>query len=104
MLYYSFIYPVLSYRILIWGNAANYLLEKIFRIQKEFVRCILNKKWLDHTGPLFTKLHMLRLYDLYECHVVIFVFKVKHQMLPLCMNCIIFSKNNKHVLRNKGKV
>jgi len=53
LLYNAVVYPHLTYCVLVWGNAANYLINKLFILQRKFIRCIAHAKRLDHTGPLF---------------------------------------------------
>ena len=49
-LYYSFIYPHLSYCIEIWGNARNQYLECLFKMQKKM--CSTDYQlWLESTYP-----------------------------------------------------
>jgi hypothetical protein len=38
MLYYSLIYPLLSYRIVVWGRSAKANTTRIFALQKMAVR------------------------------------------------------------------
>ena len=104
LLYYSIIYPHLTYCILIWGNSADYLLKKIFVIQKKFIRFILNSGSYDHTDPLFKKLDILRLHDLYIYYVGIFIFKIKNKLLSLGEHYVSFNNKACYPLRNKGNV
>ena len=41
-LYYTFIFPYLSYCNILWGRAANVHLSRIFLLQKTILRCIFN--------------------------------------------------------------
>ena len=63
MIYYSLIYPFLSYGVTIWGNADDSHLKAIHIIQMKAVRLISNKcTWgfhsnvREHSLPLFTNL------------------------------------------------
>ena len=71
--YYAIIYPFLLYGILIWGNASNTHLMPIFILQKKFVRmATLNDGYpvvpgpLVHTPPLFYKLRLLTIYEIFK--------------------------------------
>ena len=81
-LYYSFLYPYLSYCCIIWGNAAQTTLWPIFRSQKYDVRILTNTRRRDSSKPSFTKLRILRLPDIYKTAVLTFVYKYKNGHLP----------------------
>ena len=51
-LYYSLIYPYLTYGNEIWGGSFDILVSSIFLMQKRIVRIITNSDYLSHTDPL----------------------------------------------------
>ena len=63
-LYYSFIYPYLTYCNHVWGSTYESSLEKLFRLQKKIVRIICHKGPSEHTDPLFKELRLIKLYDI----------------------------------------
>ena len=54
-LYNTMILPHISYCIVIWGKCANYLLDRIFILQKRAIRIITNSHFLTSTDRLFLK-------------------------------------------------
>ena len=64
MLYCSLILPYINYCSEIWGNTYATNLECITVIQKRVVRLVCGARRLDHTGPLFTQLGILKFIDL----------------------------------------
>lgn len=62
--YYALFNSVLEYGILMWGNAAQYALQKIFIIQKAAVRGIVQANHTDSCKPLFLKLKIMSVYSL----------------------------------------
>ena len=52
-LYYSLIYPYLSYCNVIWGDTHDIHLNKLLLLQKKAVRIITNSEFLASTTPLF---------------------------------------------------
>ena len=105
--YYSFIHPYLTYCIEIWGGrqagckqngggggqAANkYLMESLFKLQKRAVRLIVSAKYLAHTEPIFKQLHVL------------FMFKLRNDMLPNVIFNEMFSCNVNTRQRSKMNV
>ena len=75
--YYAFIHPYLSYNILVWGNTFQTILEPINIQLKRIVRIICGAQFRDHTDPLFKKLKILKLHDLYRYHMLIYMHKQK---------------------------
>ena len=71
--YYAIIYPFLLYGIVIWGKTSITLLEPIYILQKKFVRMVTYKDGypfipgpLSHTPPLFLKLRLLNIFDIFK--------------------------------------
>ena len=81
-LYYSFIYPYLTYCNIIWGNAPDYILWPIFRAQKRAIRIISNIRRRESTKLAFQSLQILRLPDIYTFSALIYVYKYKNGLLP----------------------
>ena len=68
-LYYSFIYPYLHYGIIAWGKTTNNYLNPLSILQKRAIRLISSAHKFDHTAPLFKKLGLLKLENIYnQCH------------------------------------
>ena len=81
-LYFSFIYPYLHYGIMAWGKADVTYLGSLIKLQKRAVRLISSAPRLAHTLPLFRKLKLLKLCDIYVLNIMLFMFKFKHYLLP----------------------
>jgi len=62
-LYNSLMLPYFSYGTMIWADPNNSNIDSIFLLQKRVIRTCTNSLWLDHTDPLFVKLHTLKIYD-----------------------------------------
>ena len=78
MLYYSFIHPHIQYGISTWGKAANKLISKIFILQKSVIKTICNKNRREPSTPLFKRLGILKLNDLYTFQTAKLMFKLKN--------------------------
>ena len=75
MLYYSLIYPYLTYCHLIWGKAASIHLSRLIRLQKKALRIICKAQYNAHTEPLFKVCRIIKLPDLYTYLLSLFIFK-----------------------------
>ena len=65
-IYTSLILPHLNYAIPVWGNVKNSEIKRLNILQKKAVRHITNSKYNSHTSPLFKKLKLLTLTDIFN--------------------------------------
>ena len=52
-MYYSFIFPYLSYCIEVWGNASTCFTDTVLKLQKRAVRILISSNYKAHTEPIF---------------------------------------------------
>ena len=57
-LYYSFIYPYITYCLEVWGGTNERNLNSIFILQKGIIRIIKSLPFRTHTSPYFGGLNM----------------------------------------------
>jgi hypothetical protein len=91
-LYFSFLYPYLSYCLIIWGKASESILWPIFKMQKRSIRIINNIRGRDSTKSSCKSLNILRLPELYVFSVLIFMYKFKNGLLPTILSTL-FTEN-----------
>ena len=92
-LYNSFVYPYFTYCIEVWGNVYSTHLESLFKLQKWAIRTITSTKKRESTTPLFQKLKLLKLKEIYIYFVTLLMYKYYHFCLPeVILN--LFEKNN----------
>ena len=96
-LYYSLIYPYLTYGIILWGAACQSHLAKLTIMQKKSVRIISGAHFRAHTETLFKDLRLLKLADLYKLHVNKYVLAFIHNLLPSSLNQIITLSKKQHL-------
>ena len=65
MVYYSLIYPHLKYCITSWGKANSKTLQSLITTQKRVLRIMTNSTNRTRSDPLFMKLQLLKLNDVY---------------------------------------
>ena len=58
-LYYTLIYPFLTYGLIVWGNTYSTALQPLFILQKKAMRIVTFSKYCDHSSPLFKKYKLL---------------------------------------------
>ena len=77
-LYNTLILPHFHYGLLNWG----FSMGRLQLLQKRSVRVISSSKYNAHTDPLFKKLRLIKLADLFTLNVLKMYYKFKHACLP----------------------
>ena len=65
-IYYSLIYPYLTYANIIWGGTHECHLNSLIILQKKLIRIISNAEYLAHTDPLFFDNQVLKVIDIHK--------------------------------------
>ena len=82
-LYYSIIYPFLTYGLSIWGNTYSSTLKPLITLQKRAIRIITFSKPDEHSEPLFKELEILKLTDLVtQLHNALLMYHYYYNLLP----------------------
>jgi len=68
--YFAFFQSIISYGILLWGNSNH--INRILLLQKKAVRIITDSHKLEHCKPLFIKLQLLTVINLYIFKILLF--------------------------------
>ena len=102
MLYYTMIYPHLTYCNLIWGAARPTVLRKLVCLQKRALRLITRSTFRSSSNPLFVSLTLLKLSDINIYQIAQFMFKIKHCLLPVsCLRYVTVADSKRfHLTRN----
>ena len=100
-LYYSIIYPLLTYGLLVWGNTYHTTLKPIITLQKRALRIITYSKPDEHSDPLFKQLKLLKLVDLVVFHNALFMYQYHKNLLPTSFNNFFEAVSSKHQYNTK---
>ena len=86
-MYLSLVYSHLQYGISAWGNSAARYINKI-QVQQNFIVKIITKSSFFKTelNPLYQKLKMLNLNNIYKLEILKFMGKYQNNSLPNCFN------------------
>ena len=95
-LYYSFIYPYLSYCIEVWGTAGVSHLSSLLKLQKRVVRIITFSAYRAHAHDLFTSLEILTLDKIYIYKVGLLMYKVNCKMIPVIIRDLFRKSSDVH--------
>ena len=80
--YNSLILPYFIYYNLIWSNAFESKLNKLVIVQKKAIRIIGKAEYLDHTDSLFKQFGLLKIDDIDQQHISVFVYTFIRKELP----------------------
>ena len=85
IIYMSLIQSYLSYGISVWGAANITNLYPLTILQKRSIRLISNSNYLDHTNPIFHRLSILKLHDIYKIRCLKYIYSAiflnKHKFI-----------------------
>ena len=95
-LYYTLIYPYISYCNLVWSSTYATSLNRIWLLQKRAVRVITNSPYRSHSAPLFEKLKVLDIFKINAFHIARFMFLYHHRFLPESLSNLFVSNNQVH--------
>ena len=81
-LYYSFVYPYLTYCNHIWGSTSPTNLMKLQKLQNRIIRIICNTNRRDHVRPMYKATGLLQLGDINKYLICRFMFRVCNNHVP----------------------
>ena len=95
-LYYTLIYPYLTYCNIVWSSTYVTNLNRIYLLQKRVVRALTNSDYRAHSSPLFYQLKILDIFKLNSFYIGTFMFKYHHHLLPECFDNLFITNNQVH--------
>jgi hypothetical protein len=95
-LYYSLVYPHLTYGILLWGSTYTTHISKIVIMQKKIVRAISNVGYNANSHPLFVSLEIFKLNDIYMLEIAKFMHRYVNNNLPPALSNLFTHTSNIH--------
>ena len=95
-LYYSFVYPYLTYCTPIWAKASDSTLWPIYRLQKIAIRIIGGIRKGQTSRPFCKKHSILHLPEIYKLCLAIFMYKYHYSKLPPTFNYLFNNTNQFH--------
>ena len=84
-LYYSFIYPYLTYCNHVWGSTCTTYLKGLRVKQNKAISMIASAPFRTRLDPLYTKLGMLKLDEINTFLFSKFMYRWHHKKLQLCL-------------------
>ena len=76
ILYFSLVHSNFTYGILLWGSVSYLVLNKLVVLQKNIIREITGSGRYDHTSHLFKEYRILRLDNIFDYFLNIYMYKI----------------------------
>ena len=92
-LYYSLVYPFLTYCNVAWSSTYCSNPNCIYLLQK---RLIAKAHYLANTAPLFSQLKVLDIFSINSFSVATFMYSCHHNLLPSSFRDLFLSSNQVH--------
>jgi len=99
LIYNSLFLSHLNYSILTWGFSCKH----IFALQKKAVRLICCAKFNAHTDPLFKKLSILKVQDIFQLRAIKFYFRYVQNQLPAYFHDLYAVTSRTHSYSTRGR-
>ena len=83
-MYYSFIYPYLTYVSILWGSYYYSPIYDVFKLQNKAIREVNDVPIMDNFTPLYTyvNLGILKFPDIVKLHTCLFFFDILNDFGP----------------------
>ena len=92
-LYYSFIYPYLTYCNHIWGSTYKTSLKRLTTLQNKAVRIIAHARWRASCDPIYKHLNIMKLAHINTYLIGRFMFRISIGKVPESLTSL-FKKNS----------
>ena len=95
-MYDALIVPHLNYNILLWGFNSN----RMSKLQKKAIRIITCGKYNSHTEPMFKRLNLFKVGDIFTCKCMSFYHKYVNNNGPqFCKSLFTCNATHRHNLQ-----
>ena len=95
-LYFTLIYPYLSYCNIVWASTYPSRLNKLIILQKRIIRIAFLLPYLEHTKPIFIKFKILNIFQINQYLTAVLVFDFFNSQLPQCFDNFFIKNSNIH--------
>ena len=85
-----------QYGIIVWGNTSASYTDPVYKLQKKLVRIISSQPSHSHSAPIFKSLKLLRLSDVFQLKLLIFVFETVNRISPSCFDDFFLLNSSVH--------
>src|SRR6218665_1911979 len=102
ILYYTLVYPYLTYCNIIWSSTYKSNLTRLVVLRKRAVRYVVRVPYGAHTKSIFTEFQFLRLVQIRLVQIGEFMFRYEHGLLPPTFNNFFLPSFTIHSHQTRG--
>ena len=95
-LYYSFIYPYLTYCNHIWGSTSKTSLKRLTTLQNKAVRIIAHARWRASSDPIYKHLNIMKLAHINTYLIGRFMFRISIGKVPESLTSLLKKNSDYH--------
>ena len=95
-LYNALFLSFLQYGLIVWGETYASYIDPIFKLQKKAVRAISFQPRMSPSLPIFSDLKLLKLSELFELRLLVFVFDSVNKTSPSCFHDFFLFSSSVH--------
>ena len=104
LLYQTLVEPYMYYCNLVWASPEKTTpLEKILKVQKKYCRILTFSDYTAHTGPLFRKLNILTIYQIYKYQLGCYMYKILNNYLPRLDHQLFVPNSSLHIYNTRQR-
>ena len=96
MLYNTLVLPYITYCLIIWGKTYNKHIKRVQVAQNKLLRLITFSDYRASALPLFIKLKLMTVEQLYKYNIIIFMYKYTNKHFPNNFNHLFMQNNENH--------
>ena len=85
--YYAMVYTHRQYCIAVWGHACKIVINPLEKMQKKIVRIMVKASFTDPFLPIFYKLNILKVADIYKLEITKLMHRVKKHVDKSQFSC-----------------
>ena len=103
-LYYSLVYPHLTYAIEVWGSAGITILNRLLVLQKRIVRMLTysDTRKSDYSfpssNPIFFKEQVLKVFDIFKMRIAQFIYSCLNKTCPVQLIIYLFHQQEHPIM------
>ena len=95
-LYNALFLSFLQYGLIVWGQKYDSYIDPIFKLQKKAVRAISFQPRMSSSLPIFNDLKLLKLSEIFELRLLVFVFDSVNRTSPSCFHDFFLFNSSVH--------
>ena len=99
-MYYSFIYPYLTYGSILWGNNYYSPINDVVKLQNKAIRVINDVPIMENITPHYVNLGILKFPDIVKLHTCLLYFDFLHDHKPSNFVIPLLSEQHSYTTRN----